>query len=144
MPSYDQEKCKCLKTKGRDVNQYNCFFHNERVILHCACEEDDWDFIVWLVDHWGADIHLLTFRWKNNALRFSRSLRVVKFLIWRGCDPFHRNSSGELSADIRHGFGVNSYVKIEPLRIKILIGIDKSSLHKDLWREVAGWMFPRL
>ncbi len=98
----------------------------------------DWEFLVWLVLYLGADVKILTPD-KNNALRFVHDFRITKFLVWQGCDPRHRNKDGQqMTTDYIY------YYDKEFHRRRILVNLhqDKGTiLHKDLWREVVGWIF---
>ncbi len=125
---------------GENVNEYVKGLGWRWAILHFACEEMDWEFIVWLVLYCGADVNLLT-DIGNNPLYFtSNASRLYNFLVWQGCDPYYLHAG--YSYDLQN----------ETIRIKILRMINHSAIHKDLqdcartiygdlWREVAEWIF---
>ncbi len=97
MTFYHELKFEFLLGKGGDVDRYYWDETSdiEWGILHWACSCSDWEFIVWLVDYNGANPNLLTVPNMNNSLRFCYSLKFANFLLWRGCDPYHLNVSGE-------------------------------------------------
>ncbi len=129
---YQLIKAEFLRGRGKNVN--TLIQGSGWGILHWACEVMDWEFIVWLVLYEGADVNLLTSS-GTDALYIGvghcyNPRSFIRFLVWQGCDPDYLN--------VRKRF--YHYFLGESLRMTILIGIAKSPLHKDLWREVAGWI----
>ncbi len=109
-------------------------------ILHWACGAKDWEFTTWLVLHKGADPNMLTGRLRNTSLILvAYEERFLKFLLWQGADPEHKNKEG---SDMLIEYPLNDYLWNEFTRKKIIRVLlsHPSGIHKDLWREVAGWL----
>ncbi len=128
MPDYREIKERFLKSSGGNVNSHlrnDCWG-----ILHEAANRNDWKFVVWLVLHKGADPNFLT-RAGNNALCIIQDeSKITRFLLWKGCEPHYDKVT------YRDKF---VYYALSRKRILLMIISRDSPLHKDLWREVAGW-----
>ncbi len=137
MTRYQTSKEKFLEVGG-DPNQFGYGYGSDWGILHEAIDEDDWEFIVWLVLHGGANPDFLTRRARNNALFFAYKHSVIKFLLWRGCDPGHINKGGIRS--------LIYYRNDESSRMIILRMMTKmdNTINIYLWREVAEWLWLRI
>ncbi len=121
---------------GGDVNEL--LRHDKNWgILHEACWESDYVFVVWLVLHMGADPNLLS-GLGCNVFYFADEWKTLKFLSWQGSDPFNENDNERLSF-LHYQSYKNDYLRNESRRRKILFGIHQGLIHKDLWREVAEW-----
>ncbi len=125
---YNQVKNRLLQGRGGDVNTVR---ETGWGILHWASSVRDLKFVMWLVLYLGASVHQLTVDW-NNVIAYTGDFRILKFLLWQGCDPDHGNIR---CPPHDHIF----YLRNEPRRRKILRMIHQGPIHKDLWREVAEW-----
>ncbi len=112
-------------------------------IIHWACCEDDWEFIVWLVLYRGADPNFSSTSSEYNALGYAEDFKVIKFLLWQGCDPYQKDKYGTEMVYYHHYELNYDYISCESSRIKILVVLHQNKgppLHKDLWREVGEWL----
>ncbi len=113
---------------------------DRRNLLEWACGVNDWEFTVWLVLHCGEDPPILTRKCTDvlHLYYYCVDIRILKFILWQGCVAGIICNNAVMTRLIPSD--IYDYIRDEFRRTKILIAIYKSPIHKDLWREVAGWM----
>ncbi len=142
MREYDEFKMKCLDGRGGDLNIGQMVGGMMRIpILHWASLCNDFEFVAWLLLHRGVDPNCLNPD-GTSALFFTDDLMIGKFLLWKGCDLFRKDKYGGNMFDLWYDIDLIEYGENEYMRKIILMMIfsQDSTLHKDLWREVAEWL----
>ncbi|CAF4633519.1 unnamed protein product [Rotaria socialis] len=92
---------------GLTVHQDAEYFSHLEILLHCASKKDFYGLVRWLVERCDANMDLVALNGNTplHLAAYSGHIKIVEYLLNRGCDPAVKNRWGTTAEDEGYKYG---------------------------------------
>ncbi|CAF4470994.1 unnamed protein product, partial [Rotaria socialis] len=92
---------------GLTVHQDAEYFSHRETLLHCASKKDFYELVRWLVERCDANMDLVDLNGNTplHLAAYSGHIKIVDYLLNRGCDPTVKNRWGTTAEDEGNKYG---------------------------------------
>ncbi|CAF2059974.1 unnamed protein product [Rotaria magnacalcarata] len=92
---------------GLTVHQDAEYFSHRETLLHCASKKEFYELVRWLVERFEANLDLVDLNGNTplHLAAYSGHIKIVDYLLNRGCDPTVKNRWGTTAEDEGNKYG---------------------------------------